>query len=77
MTSQAATAQAALTQNNTDMTALVAAIKAAGVAEKDVQTSQIQVNPQYSNPPAQPREDFVPKVIGYRVSNTVPCASRT
>ncbi len=71
VTTQAPTAQAALAQNNTDMTALVASIKAGGVADKDIQTSQIQVNPQYSNPPQQPREDYVPKVIGYRISNTV------
>ena len=53
------------------MTALVAAIKTKGVAEKDIQTSQIQVNPEYSNPPATPVANYVQKVIGYRVTNTV------
>ncbi len=71
VTSQAPTAQVALALNNKEMTTLFEALKANKIAEKDIQTSQIQVNPQYSVPPQQPREDYVPRVIGYRVSNSV------
>src|SRR5918995_52030 len=61
---QAPTAQQALAANNEAMTTLQALLKERGVAAKDVQTNQIQVNPQYSQPrpqrPDQPQMEFVP-----------------
>ena len=45
---QAAEARAALTANNSQMTRVVAALKKAGIAERDIQTSNINLNPQYS-----------------------------
>src|SRR3546814_16983435 len=44
---QAADANAALAANATQMNKVMAASKAAGIAEKDIRTSGISVNPQY------------------------------
>lgn len=65
--SQGATAAEALAANTQTMNGLFAALKAAGIAEKDIQTSNFSVQPRY---------DFgngtsPPKLIGYEVSNTV------
>src|SRR5204862_1533130 len=62
------TAEAALASNTSDMNAVLAAVKAAGVAEKDVGTSGFYVNPIY--PPERDQNPDQPsKVIGYRVGN--------
>jgi uncharacterized protein len=63
---QAAEANAALRQNTEQMTKVVAAIKAAGIAERDVQTSGISINPQYRYAENQP-----PTITGYQASNTL------
>lgn len=77
---QAPTAQQALAANTEAMTTLQALLKERGVAAKDVQTTQIQVNPQYSQPrpqrPDQPQAEFVPRIVGYRVDNSVQVTSR-
>lgn len=64
----AADAKAALAANTKAMAALLAELKAAAVADKDVQTSNFSVQPQYSygQNNSQP-----PKITGYQVSNTV------
>lgn len=67
----AATAAAALAENNTSMNALFGVIKAQGVADKDIRTSNLSVQPQYSQPQPGQRGEFVPRVVGYQVSNTV------
>ena len=64
--SQAADANAALRANAEQMTKVMGAIKAAGIAEKDIQTSGINVNPQYKYADNQP-----PTITGYEASNTV------
>ena len=63
---QAADGNAALRQNAEQMNRVLAAIKAAGVADKDVQTSGISLNPQYRYEENQP-----PRITGYHASNTV------
>ena len=63
---QAADGNAALRQNAEQMNRVLAAIKAAGVADKDVQTSGISLNPQYRYEENQP-----PRITGYQASNTV------
>src|SRR3546814_970590 len=63
---QAADANAALAANATQMNKVMAAIKAAGIAEKDIRTSGISVNPQYKYGDNQP-----PTITGYQASNTV------
>lgn len=64
--SQGATAAEALSANTTAMTNLFAALKAAGIEEKDVQTSNFMVQPRYNYPENKPME-----LVGYEVSNTV------
>ena len=63
---QAADANAALKANSAQMSKVVAAIRAAGIAERDIQTSGINLNPQYRYAENQP-----PTITGYQASNTV------
>jgi uncharacterized protein YggE len=63
---QGGNAQAALSANATKMNAVVAAIKGAGVADKDVQTSNLSVNPQYQYTDGQP-----PRLTRYEARNNV------
>ena len=48
VTTQAKTASGALNGNNTEMQKVIDAIKRAGVAAKDVQTSSVSLSPRYS-----------------------------
>lgn len=66
---QAKEAGAAAQENATRTEAVIGAVKAAGVAENDVQTADYAINPQYDYRP-QP-ENRTPQVAGYQVSNTV------
>jgi len=80
VTPEAPPALAALAANNESMNRLFQIVKDRGIAEKDLQTSNIQVMPQYTQPPI-PRpgveqREFVPKIIGYRVDNQVAIRSR-
>ena len=63
---QVADANAALRANAEEMTKVVAAIKAAGIAERDIQTSGVNLNPQYRYTENQP-----PAITGYQASNNV------
>ncbi|MCW4453743.1 SIMPL domain-containing protein [Flavobacterium sp. MXW15] len=63
---QAADGNAAMRQNAEQMTRVLAAIKAAGIAERDVQTSGINLSPQYRY-----ADNEAPKITGYQASNTV------
>ena len=63
VTTQAKTASGALNGNNAEMRKVIAAIKKAGVAAKDIQTSSVSLSPRYS----QSGED----IVGYVASNTV------
>ena len=56
----------ALAANATRMTAVMATLKKAAIAEKDIQTSNLSVNPQYRYV-----ENQAPLLIGYQVSNQV------
>jgi uncharacterized protein YggE len=64
---EADTAQAALSANSELMKKVVAGLKDAGVDAKDIQTSNISVEPRYTNP----RDGEAPVINGYRVSNQV------
>ncbi|WP_156679409.1 SIMPL domain-containing protein [Sphingomonas profundi] len=63
---QGATAGAAMAENATRMAATVAALRRAGVAERDIQTSSINLNPQYRY-----GENVPPVITGYQASNQV------
>lgn len=63
---RAATARAALEQNAARMDRVRAALKRAGIADRDIQTSNISLNPEYHYVQDQP-----PKLTGYTASNQV------
>lgn len=63
---QAPTAAAALSDNAARMARVVAALKAAGVATRDVQTANVSLSPQYRYTDGKP-----PEVTGYQASNSV------
>ena len=63
---QGADAKAALEDNAGRMKAVFDKLKQEGVAEKDMQTSGINLQPQYAYAQNQP-----PKLTGYRASNTI------
>ena len=63
---QAADGNTAMRQNAEQMAKVVSAIKAAGIADKDVQTSGISLNPQYRYV-----ENEAPSITGYQATNTV------
>ena len=63
---QAGTAGAALSANAQRMTATVAALKRAGVADRDIQTASLSLQPQYRYADNQP-----PVLTGYQASNRV------
>ena len=60
---RATTAKAALAQNSTAAAAVVAAVKNAGVADADIQTSQVSLSPQTNQAGTQ--------IIGYTASNSI------
>jgi len=66
VTTDGQTAQAALQENARRMTALTQALRRAGVAERDIQTSNVSVHPQQ-----QYRENEPPLTTGYQANNTV------
>jgi len=65
-----ATAAAALAANSAAAARIIETLKAAGVAPRDIQTSDLFVQPLYREPTRQlPQQP--PEVAGYRVMNTV------
>lgn len=91
VTTQGQTAAAALGENSQAMTRVVAALRRAGVAERDIQTSNLSISPVYADPnrdamlaarasgqpfiPPPPTQQ-VPRIIGYQASNTVSVRQR-
>lgn len=67
VTTEAATATEALRQNSAEMQKVIARIKALGVAEKDIQTTGINLNARYDYDQATQRQVF----RGYMASNRV------
>ena len=63
---EAATAQEAMAQNATRMNQVAAALRRAGVAERDIQTSGLNLQAQYDYQENQP-----PRLRGYQASNRV------
>lgn len=66
VTTEAATAQAAMRDNAARMTQVVAALRRQGIAERDIQTSGLTLNPQYRYEDNQP-----PRLTGYQAVNQV------
>lgn len=79
VTSQGKTAAAALSANSADMNRVIAALKAAGIADRDIQTSNLSLNPLYAPPVVRPDgrvEDQPQRIIGYQVNNQVTVRQR-
>lgn len=72
VTTQAQTAQAAMAANARQAAALIAALRRAGIAERDIQTDNISVNPQQ-----QYHENEPPVITGYQANNTVTAKIRS
>jgi uncharacterized protein YggE len=78
---QAKTAGEAMAANAERMEAVIAALKRAGVAERDIQTATLSLQPQYYYPQPEPRVERVPgaqppepqppRIIGYEARNNV------
>ncbi|WP_422056228.1 SIMPL domain-containing protein [Sphingomonas sp.] len=64
--SQGATAAEALSANARQMASVLAALKGAGIADRDIQTATISLSPQYRYAENQP-----PVITGYQASNSV------
>lgn len=91
VTTQGKSAAEALAENSRAMTQVVASLKRAGIADRDIQTSNLSINPIYSNPERDaqlapqsagrayvplPPEQQIAKIIGYSVSNNVSVRQR-
>ena len=63
---EAPTAAGALAANSEKMTTVIAALRKAGIADKDIQTSGLNLNAQYDYVQNEP-----PKLRGYQASNQV------
>lgn len=63
---RAATATSALQQNAQRMDRVIAALKAAGIDDRDIQTTSVNLNPEYRYP-----DNQSPQLTGYIASNQV------
>ncbi|HEX2802067.1 MAG TPA: SIMPL domain-containing protein, partial [Phenylobacterium sp.] len=63
---EAKSASAAMAANARKMTQVLAALKAAGIAEKDIQTSGLNLNAQYAY-----EQNLPPRLTGYQAANQV------
>lgn len=66
VTEQALTAQEAMQRNASRMNQVIASLRKAGIAERDIQTSNLSLNPQYVY-----EENKPPRLTGYQASNQV------
>lgn len=66
VTSQGKTAHEASDANSKQMTKVLAAIKDAGIADRDVQTSRLSLQPQYD-----PNKSGTARLLGFQVTNQV------
>ncbi len=91
VTTQGTDAGAALEANARAMTGVIAALGRAGIAERDIQTSNLSLNPIYADPARDamlaaqssgrpyippPPEQQVPQIIGYSATNSVSVRQR-
>ncbi|PEQ13174.1 hypothetical protein B2G71_06915 [Novosphingobium sp. PC22D] len=79
VTTQGKTASAALSENSTRMAAVIAALRKTGIAERDIQTSNLNLNPVYAQPRRMPDgsyENEDRQIVGYQANNTVSVKQR-
>lgn len=72
------TAGEALSANSAAMNRVIQALKRAGIAERDIQTSNLSLNPVYGdrNRSANTLEEQMPPILGYRANNMVTVKQR-
>lgn len=69
---EAKTARQALDDNNAAMAEVIKAMKAEGIAGKDLQTSGFSIQPRYYHPPRKSDGEVgPPQIVGYAVSNNL------
>lgn len=71
VTSEAAKAQPALSDNNGRMAKVVAALKQAGLTEDEYETGRFRIRPTYEPRPRTAPGDWKPRINGYEVVNTL------
>ena len=78
VTTQAKTASGALAENAERMNAVIAALKASGIAERDIQTSNLSVNPMYGQPRTDANGNVTgdPVIVAYQANNQVEVKQR-
>ncbi|MBS0476951.1 MAG: SIMPL domain-containing protein, partial [Proteobacteria bacterium] len=78
VTTQGQTAGDAMSANATAMNKVFSALKKAGIAEKDVQTSNINLNPIYGQQVVEPNGNVTrePRIVGYQATNSVSVRQR-
>jgi uncharacterized protein YggE len=79
VTTQGATAGEALAANSTAMSRVIASLKRAGVADRDIQTSNLSISPIYAPPVRQPDgsyESREQRIVGYNANNSVSVRQR-
>lgn len=67
---EAETAREAVAASSEAMKQVLSALKAAGIAERDLQTSGLNIQPRYTQPGQQARPQ-APKISGYAASNSL------
>ena len=70
----ARTAAGAMAANASAMNRVIDALKAAGIESRDIQTSELNLNPAYAN--RGPGDDSQPRITGYTASNQVSVRDR-
>lgn len=68
---QAKTANAAVSANTTAMNEVLAALKADGIAERDIQTSNFSIYPQYRRSETKNGTIETQEIVGYEVTNAL------
>ena len=69
---QAKSARSAIRANNAAMAKIIKTVMAAGIADKDIQTSRFSVRPVYTHFPRKKNQPHRPPIIsGYSVSNNL------
>ena len=87
VSTQAETAAAALAENSRKMQGVIDSLKRSGIADRDIQTSNLSINPVYVDPerdammaarptgqpysPPPPNAERLRRIVGYEVSNNV------
>ncbi len=68
---EAKTARAALDANNTAMTEILKSLRNSGIQERDLQTSNFNIQPRYHFPTSSSSSPKLRKLVGYVVTNSL------